>query len=419
MGNLIEQLAGVVRAAEGRAGRPAAICGQLLRLALQASEMPAGALLVFDPITLRLELMASRMGERSRSALAGLAAAPERAPEIFRAIREGTPLVMHTGTPDPLLEALTAHEENCDAVLFLPLAAYGNPAGLLILAGPSEVVPSLVLSDLVANAAVLGCLLPRFVSGESESVLVDVESVTTVSARHLGDTVVLLDDAVTLDGITIAGHKVLVEVPSVDIVHRLQGESPALVIANLAAPETFDALLALRAAGIDCPVVGCLSMTSAGHSLPLGRVEVVPGPVDTDQALEGIRRVAPPHGRVLGVGTDSSGLLGLRQTLVREGMQVMLAWDVDEGLRQLAAEKPEVLLIDLALEGDGGYRLVGEAARCDPRPALVLVPGFGQPAESFLDLFITNEKLLEDTPPLQDLLSALVTPTESASTVAP
>lgn len=407
-GRFIEQLGTAVQSADEIGGRPAAVCGQLLRVVLGATGLPAGGLLVFDPVTLRLELMASRLSERSRDTLVELGTAPETHVEIYRAIRERTPLILHAGAVDPLLQGLTAHEDGCDAVLFLPLAAYRNPTGLLVLLGDHETLTSVAMGEVVASLPLLGCLLPRHVSGEPVSLLVDVQPVTTVSATALGGTVVLLDDAVTLDGLTVAGHQILVEVPNTDLARRLSSAEPDAVVVNLAAPEAFDTLLAWRAAGAKRPVLGCVSISALGQSLALGRVEVLSTLGDADEVRDAVRGLAPAAVRVLAVGSDSTTLLALRQALARTGLTVSLAWDADDGARLLAAERPHVVLVDLELRDAGGYRMVVAVAECDPHPGLVLVPGFGSAADGFADLFARQPRLLEAAPPLQDLLWRLL-----------
>jgi ActR/RegA family two-component response regulator len=407
-GRFIEQLGAAVQAADEIGGRPAAVCGQLLRVVLGATGLPAGGLLVFDPVTLRLELMASRLSERSRDSLVGLGQAPEEHLEIYRAIRERTPLLLHAGGLDPLLQGLTAHEDLCDAVLFLPLAAYRNPTGLLVLLGDHDALTSVAMGEVSANLSLLGCLLPRHVSGEPVSLLVDVEPVTTVSATALGGTVVLLDDAVTLDGMTVAGHKIMVEVPNTDIARRLTDSEPSAVVVNLAAAEAFDTLLAMRAAGATRPVLGCVSVSALGQSLPLGRVDVVPTLGDLDEVRNAIQGVAPAAKRVLAVGSDSTSMLALRQALARDGLTVSIAWNADDGVRLLAAERPNVLLVDLGLPGDEGYGMVVAASKGDPHPGLVLVPGFGAPADGFAALFERDPRLLEAAPPLHELLWQLL-----------
>jgi CheY-like chemotaxis protein len=403
-GRFIDQLGAAVRAADEIGGRPAAVCGQLLRVVLGATGLPAGGLLVFDPVTLRLELMASRLSERSRDSLRALGQAPEEHGEIYRAIRERTPVLLHAGGLDPLLQGLTAHEDLCDAVLFLPLTAYRNPTGLLVLLGDHDALTSVAMGEVVANAPLLGCLLPRHVSGEAVSLLVDVQPVTTVSATALGGTVVLLDDAVTLDGMTVAGHRILVEVPSPEVARRLGDAEPAAVIVNLAAAEAFDTLLAMRAGGTTRPVLGCVSLSALGQSLPLGRIDVLASLGDSDDVRAALQGVAPGATRVLAVGSDSTALLALRQALARDGQTISLAWNADDGARLLVAERPHAVLVDLGLPGDGGYRMVAAAAHADPHPGLVLVPGFGSPTDGFADLFARQPRLLEEAPPLQDLL---------------
>src|SRR5207253_522938 len=60
---------------------------------------------------------------------------------------------------------------------------------------------------------------------------------------------------------------------------------------------------------------------------------------------------------------------------VREGMSVAMAWDGARAVELLGAQRPEMVVIDLALPGRVGYALVARLAACDPPPVLALIPG--------------------------------------------
>lgn len=47
----------------------------------------------------------------------------------------------------------------------------------------------------------------------------------------------------------------------------------------------------------------------------------------------------------------------VRQLLIAEGYEVLLARDGDEGLRLVAAERPDLLILDIQMPGTDGYTL--------------------------------------------------------------
>src|SRR5205823_4279229 len=118
---------------------------------------------------------------------------------------------------------------------------------------------------------------------------------------------------------------------------------------------------------------GCLATPATGRALPLGLVEPVARPVDPDALLATLRRHAARGARVLTVGADADALISLRQALVREGMSVAMAWDGARAVELLGTQRPEMVVIDLALAGRAGYALVARLAACDPPPVAALI----------------------------------------------
>src|SRR5207249_9833499 len=129
----------------------------------------------------------------------------------------------------------------------------------------------------------------------------------------------------------------------------LSGAPPTGIVVNLAARGALTALATLRGAGSSARIWGCLATPAAGFALPLGLVEPVARPVDPDAMLATLRRHAERGARVLTAGADADALISLRQALAREGMSVAMAWDGARAVELLGAQRPEMVVIDLAL----------------------------------------------------------------------
>src|SRR5437867_4287767 len=215
--------------------------------------------------------------------------------------------------------------------------------------------------------------------------------------------VVVVDDDPAWAAASAEGRQVTV-VPAGDAAPESPGAtSPTCVVVNLAARGALAALATLREAGSSARVWGCLATPATGRALPLGLVEPVARPVDPDALLATLRRHAARGARVLTVGADADALISLRQALVREGMSVAMAWDGARAVELLGTQRPEIVVIDLALAGRAGYALVSRLAACDPPPVAALIASDDDAPAAFA------AALAEEAPaarmlPLADLL---------------
>src|SRR5206468_1467512 len=89
---------------------------------------------------------------------------------------------------------------------------------------------------------------------------------------------------------------------------------------------------ALRAAGWTTPVRGCLAATA--HAVPLGPVEAIRRPLDSEAIQRALGAHAGRGARVLIVGTDVDFFVALREALGRRGLSVSMA---GEARRERAA----------------------------------------------------------------------------------
>ncbi len=215
--------------------------------------------------------------------------------------------------------------------------------------------------------------------------------------------VVVVDDDPAWAAAAGEGRLVTVVAAGDAALESLGATSPTCVVVNLAARGALAALATLREAGSSARVWGCLATPATGLALPLGLVEPVARPVDPDALLATLRRHAARGARVLTVGADADALISLRQALVREGMSVAMAWDGARAVELLGTQRPEMVVIDLALAGRAGYALVARLAACDPPPVAALVAGDDDAPAAFAAA-LAEQGCADRVLPLADLL---------------
>lgn len=81
--------------------------------------------------------------------------------------------------------------------------------------------------------------------------------------------------------------------------------------------------------------------------------------------------------RILIVDDDKTFCQALSLALRRRGHQVLLAHDVEEGLREARAFRPERVVVDLRMPGGSGLELVREIGQEFPDISVVVLTGFG------------------------------------------
>jgi CheY-like chemotaxis protein len=65
--------------------------------------------------------------------------------------------------------------------------------------------------------------------------------------------------------------------------------------------------------------------------------------------------------RVLALGDDGGALDAIIHTLNLRGAQVTTAGSADQAVRELAASAPDVIVVDLEMQGEQGYEFIGRA----------------------------------------------------------
>jgi CheY-like chemotaxis protein len=214
---------------------------------------------------------------------------------------------------------------------------------------------------------------------------------------------------------SISGHEVVVVSPEEDTAGALAELEPSRVVVNLAAPGALEAVAALRGAGSESKVWGCIGLAGTDRAIPTGIVEVAARPLDCDAILDILKAHTSRGTRVVTAGADVDTLMSLRQAMARLGMSVSMAWDAKQATDLLTVVRPEVVVIDLDLPRQAGYGIVARLSVANPIPCAVIVPGKEDAAEAFAaalaqpgmgDLSVPRDRMLADAIGRQDAMAA-------------
>jgi signal transduction histidine kinase/CheY-like chemotaxis protein len=139
---------------------------------------------------------------------------------------------------------------------------------------------------------------------------------------------------------------------------------PAVILLDvlLGDEESWRLLLGLREreTGPDIPLVVISSTSDDRKALNLGADEYVAKPVDGDHLLEMLDRLTGRRSvtRVLLVDDEEVTRYLVRQLLPRGRYSIQTARDGQEGLQQLGAMRPDLILVDLNMPGMNGYEFL-------------------------------------------------------------
>jgi len=203
--------------------------------------------------------------------------------------------------------------------------------------------------------------------------------------------------------------------PEEDTAGAIAELDPARVVVNLAAPGAMEAVAALRGAGSEAKVWGCIGVAGADRAVPIGVVEVAARPLDCDAILEILKGHTSRGTRVVTAGADVDTLMSLRQAMARLGMSVSMAWDAKQATDLLTVVRPEVVVIDLDLPRQAGYGIMARLSMASPVPCAVVVPGKDDATDAFAatlaqagmaDLAVPRDRLLADAIGRQEAIAA-------------
>jgi hypothetical protein len=196
-------------------------------------------------------------------------------------------------------------------------------------------------------------------------------------------TLAVVDDGDGWAAAARADTAITVLAPDGALGERLRALAPDALLANLATPGVFDALLALRAGGCPTPFHGCVTVPGRDGVLVLGAIEPARRPLDAETLLALLAARGARGSRVLVVGAEASAMIGLRQALVRDGRAVSIAWDTKQATELLGMVRPDIAVVDLGVPPRGGHALLGELATLTPAPLVVTLARETDPAAAF------------------------------------
>jgi CheY-like chemotaxis protein len=197
-----------------------------------------------------------------------------------------------------------------------------------------------------------------------------------ISAAGARATVLVIDDeraARDLIGSALAGegYAVIPATGGRDGLRLARERRPDAIILDVIMPDV-DGWAVLRALKSDpelaeIPVILVTMLGDRDMGLALGAADHLTKPIAAQDLVRVLSRVRRPEGSadVLIVDDDDGTRDVLRRTLLREGWRVREAGDGAEGLRQLAACKPAVVLLDLMMPTMNGFEML-RAMRAKP-----------------------------------------------------
>jgi ActR/RegA family two-component response regulator len=226
--------------------------------------------------------------------------------------------------------------------------------------------------------------------------------------------IAVLDVDPVWESAAISGYEVVVVSPEEDTAGALAELEPARVVVNLAAPGAMEAVAALRGAGSESKVWGCIGVAGTDRAVPTGMIEVAARPLDCDAILDILKAYTSRGTRVVTAGADVDTLMSLRQAMARLGMSVSMAWDAKQATDLLTVVRPEVVVLDLDLPRQAGYGIVARLSVANPIPCAVIVPGKDDATVAFAaaltqpgtgDLAVPRDRLLADAIGRQEALA--------------
>jgi CheY-like chemotaxis protein len=154
---------------------------------------------------------------------------------------------------------------------------------------------------------------------------------------------------------------------------------PAAIVLDILMPEVdgWDVLARLKEdpETREIPVVLSSVLEAEKPGIALGAADFIAKPVDSRRLAGSLRRlrVGGDARSALVVEDDAETRGGIRDELGRNGWTAREAINREQALRQIEAEAPAVVIVDLGLTGSGAFTLLEDLARIDPEGAIDVV----------------------------------------------
>ena len=154
-------------------------------------------------------------------------------------------------------------------------------------------------------------------------------------------------------------------------------DPPALICLDMVLPGELDgwellARLRARPDTAEIPIVICTGRNGHNRASALGVTDFITKPFSQQQIREAIDRLLPEgRGSVLVVDDDPAVRRLVFETLSRDGVELREAADGEAALAEIAAGKPDALILDLTMPGVDGFDVL---ERLQESPETKLIP---------------------------------------------
>jgi signal transduction histidine kinase/DNA-binding response OmpR family regulator len=166
----------------------------------------------------------------------------------------------------------------------------------------------------------------------------------------------LLAESLALDGLDVENA------PTGELgLARATEDPPDVIVLDIGLPGELDGWQVLvelktRRATAQVPVVVCTAHTGRGSATTLGASDFVAKPFTGDQLRDTVTRLLPvERGSVLVVDDDATLRRLVVETLARDGRELREASNGLDALVAIAAQRPDVLILDLMMPGLDGF----------------------------------------------------------------
>jgi signal transduction histidine kinase/DNA-binding response OmpR family regulator len=155
-------------------------------------------------------------------------------------------------------------------------------------------------------------------------------------------------------------------------------DPPALICLDMALPGDLDgwqvlARLRERADTANTPIVICTGRNGRDRAAAMGVTDFVTKPFSQREIREAVARLLPTgRGRVLVADDDPAVRRLVFETLSTDGLELCEAPDGESALSEIAAKRPDVLILDLMMPGLDGFGVL-ERLQDDPETKLLPV----------------------------------------------
>ncbi len=198
---------------------------------------------------------------------------------------------------------------------------------------------------------------------------VETEIAPDGTAAHPLATILVIDDerpARDLIGSALVkeGYAVITAAGGRDGLRLARERRPDAIVLDVIMPDVdgWAVLRTLKADAelADIPVILLTMLGDRDMGLALGAADHLTKPIAPQELIRVLARVHRSDGKtdVLIVDDDEGTRDVLRRTLIREGWTVREAGDGEEGLAELAASKPAVILLDLMMPQMNGFEML-------------------------------------------------------------